>query len=86
MDPKRPKWNTHISKVTKSKYKLLFLIRECRKSSLPSEIGLLTYTTKIRPILEYASPVWGGIPKYLEEEIERVQQRTLTILGLERNT
>ena len=50
--------------------KLLFLLEECRKSSLPPELGLLTYTTKIRPILEYASPVWGGIPRYLEEELE----------------
>ncbi|CAB3995027.1 RNA-directed DNA polymerase from mobile element jockey, partial [Paramuricea clavata] len=60
--------------------------QECRKSFLPPEIGLLTYTSKIRPILEYASPVWGGIPKYLEAEIERVQQRSLRILGLEKDT
>jgi hypothetical protein len=66
--------------------KLLFLLRECRKSSLPPEIGLLTYRTKVRPILEYALPVWGGIPKYLETEIERVQQRSLRILGLEKDT
>jgi hypothetical protein len=55
-------------------------------SSLPPGIGLLTYRTKVRPILEYASPVWGGIPKYLETEIERVQQRSLRILGLEKDT
>ncbi|CAB4013179.1 Hypothetical predicted protein [Paramuricea clavata] len=66
------KWNTHVCKITKRANKLLFLLRECRKSFLPPEIGLLTYTSKIRPILEYASPVWGGIPKYLEVEIERV--------------
>ena len=73
MDPKRPKWNTHISKVTKSKYKLLFLIRECRKSSLyaRSEFGLLTYTTNTATTRICASPVWDGIPKYLEEEIEK---------------
>ncbi|CAB4016202.1 Hypothetical predicted protein, partial [Paramuricea clavata] len=80
------KWNTHVCKITKRANKLLFLLRECRKSFLPPEIGLLTYTSKIRPILEYASPVWGGIPKYLEAEIERVQQRSLRILGLEKDT
>ena len=80
------KWNTHVCKITKRANKLLFLLRECRKSFLPPEIGLLTYTSKIRPILEYASPVWGGIPKYLEVEIERVQQRSLRILGLEKDT
>jgi hypothetical protein len=46
----------------------------------------MTYTTTIRPVLEYASPVWGGIPKYFETEIERVQQRSLRILGLEKDT
>jgi hypothetical protein len=40
----------------------------------------------MRPILEYASPVWGGIPKYLETEIERVQQKSVRILGLEKDT
>ncbi|CAB4021160.1 Hypothetical predicted protein [Paramuricea clavata] len=80
------KWNTHVCKITKRANKLLFLLRECRKSFLPPEIGLLTYTSKIRPILEYASPVWGGIPKYLEAEIERVQQRSLRILGFEKDT
>ena len=80
------KWNTHVCKITKRANKLLFLLRECRKSFLPPEIGLLTYTSKIRPILEYASPVWSGIPKYLEVEIERVQQRSLRILGLEKDT
>ena len=28
-----------------------------------------TYITKIRPVLEYASPVWGGLPIYLEKEL-----------------
>jgi hypothetical protein len=75
-----------FAKLQKNANKLLFLLRECRKSSLPPGIGLLTYTTKMRPILEYASPVWGGIPKYLETEIERVQQKSVRILGLEKDT
>ncbi|CAB3988951.1 Hypothetical predicted protein [Paramuricea clavata] len=38
---------------------------------------------KIRPILKYASQVWG-IPKYLETE--RVQRRSLRILGLKNDS
>ena len=76
------KWNTHVREITKKANKRLFLLRECRKSFLPSEVGLVTYKTKIRPLLEYASPVWNGIPHYLEEELERVQERSLNILGL----
>jgi hypothetical protein len=77
------KWITHVRKITKRANKLLFLLRKCRKSSLPPGIGLLAYTTKIRPILEYASPFVG---ESLETKIERVQQRSLRILGLEKDT
>ena len=67
------KWNTDISKITKRTNKLFTLIRECRKSSLyaTSEFGLLTYTTNTATTRICASPVWDGIPKYLEEEIEK---------------
>ena len=78
------KWITHVWKIANRAKKLLFLLRECRRSSLPPELRLLTYTTKIRPILEYESPVRGRIPGYLEEELERVQQ--LEIVGLEKDT
>ncbi len=40
------------------------------------EVGITTYQSKIRPILEYASPVWAGLPNYLQHEIERVQSLT----------
>jgi len=43
---------------------------------------MTTYTTKIRPLLEYACPFWGGIPDYLFLELQRVQDRCLKILGL----
>jgi hypothetical protein len=35
--------------------------------------------------LEYASPVWGGLPKYLEDEIEQIQTRSMKIIGLPKN-
>ncbi len=37
---------------------------------------------KISLSLEYCSPVWGGLPQYLKEELERVQRRNLRIIGL----
>ena len=50
-------WNTHVDEITKKANKRLFFFRECRKSFLPLVVGLTTYTTKIRPLLKYASPV-----------------------------
>jgi hypothetical protein len=55
------------------------------KQIIPSNIGLTTYCTKIRPILEYAAPIWAGLPHYLKEDIERVQNPCLEIVGLPRN-
>ena len=66
-------------------FQLIFL-RVCRTAHLPRDIGLTTYITKIRPVLEYASPVWGGLPIYLEEELQRVQNRCLNVIGLPKYT
>ena len=34
----------------------------------------------IRPILEYAAPVWSGIPDCLQAKVERVQKRAFKII------
>ena len=71
------KWNEHIDQITCKANKRLYHLRQCRKSQLPTEIGLATYTSKIRPVLEYASPVWAGLPAYLQQKIERIQARSM---------
>ena len=81
------KRNTHIDEiVTKASKLLYFLLRACRKANLPTEVGLTTYMTKIRPPLEYASPICGSIPNYLAEDLQRIQNHSLDILGLARET
>ena len=61
-------------------------LKVCRTAHLPRDIGLTTYITKIRPVLEYASPVWGGLSIYLEEDLQGVQNRCLNVIGLPRDT
>ena len=73
---------THLKWLLKKADKCIYLIRACKKAHLPDEVGLTTYTTKIRPLLEYACPIWGGIPDYLSVELQRVQDRCLKILSL----
>lgn len=41
---------------------------------------------KGRPLLEYASPVWGDLPKYLADVLKHVQNRSLDIIGISRTT
>ena len=61
-------------------------MRECRKVNLPTDIGITIYCTKIRPLLEYASPVWGSLPKYLAEELQSIPNRCLDIIGIPRTS
>ena len=79
------KWNKHIKEITRRANKKLFHLRDCRKSHLPTHVGLTIFKSIIRPTLKYASPVWGGIPKYLQDEVERVQTKCQKIIGLEKN-
>ena len=80
------KWNTHIDEIISRASKRLHFLRACRKANLPIEVGLTTYTTEIRPLLEYGSPIWGGIPNYLVRDLQRIQNGSMDILGLDRNT
>ena len=56
--------------------------------SLPShshspllQLGACFYCTCIRPLLEYCAPVFHhAIPKYLSDDLERIQKRALHII------
>ena len=80
------KWNSHVTSIVKKANKRIYYVRACRRAGLPSEVGLTTYHTKICPLLEHASPIRGGIPRYLVTEIERGQERCLRIIGLPKDT
>ena len=41
---------------------------------------LKVYLTTIRPVLEYAIPVWRAIPDYLSDKIESLQKSVLHIV------
>ena len=75
------KWNAHIDVIVTKANKQLCFLRLCRKANLPTEVRLTTYITKIRPLLEYPSLIWGGLPKYLANDLQRIQNRSMDILG-----
>ena len=72
--------------MKESQHRRLYYLRECRKANLPTEIGTTGYCSKIRPLLEDASPGWGGLPKYLSDELESTQNRCLDIIGIRPRT
>ena len=59
------KWNLHVESIVKKANKCLYSLRECRKANLPLEVGITCYKSRIRPILEYAAPIWSGLRNIL---------------------
>ena len=78
------RWNYHVEQTIKKACKRLYHLRECRKARLPTEVGITVYGTKIRPLLEYASQVWIGLPQYLVDDLQSIQNRCLDIIGTSR--
>ena len=75
------KWNTHVNNVcTKANRTLGFLRRSL--SSCPQNDKKIAYKGLVRPILEYASPVWDPHGIVVQEEFEKVQNRQLGYLRM----
>ncbi|XP_047123026.1 uncharacterized protein LOC124806303 [Hydra vulgaris] len=90
-------YSNHISNIVRVSNIRGYLILNCFKSRDPRVI-VKAYTTYIRPILEYCSPVWSPNRTKMNNTVERVQRRftkrisnlnnvsyssRLSILGLE---
>jgi hypothetical protein len=52
------KWNNHIHEIIKKARKRLFFLSKLKKSNIGITELVQFYTVCIRPILEYASPVF----------------------------
>ena len=74
-------WNHHIAEVVKKASKRLFCLSQLKCAGLgPNEL-VQFYWTCIRPITEYACPLFhDGLPVYLSHELEAVQKRTMRII------
>ena len=59
------KWNSHIEYITKKANKRLFSLRILKRSGASPRSLVRVYLSIIRPLLEYAVPVWQNIPHVL---------------------
>lgn len=74
-------WNEHVDQITKKANKRIFYLRHLKRAGLSTEDLIMYYQTVIRPILEYASPVWHfGLTNELTKIIEQSQKRSLKII------
>ena len=73
-------WGPHVNHIVKKAQSRLFLLTQLRRSKMTSKDIVKIYSTKIRPVLEYASPVWhGGLTDEQSISIENIQKRALRI-------
>ena len=75
------KWNHHISEVIKKARKRLFCLSQLKRAGLDPDELVQFHRTCIRPITEYACPVFhDGLPVYLSHALEAVQKRATRII------
>ena len=75
-------WNNNICEIVKKLNKRLYFLRQLKRSHVMSEKLLLFYLTCIRPVTEYASPVYHhSLPQYLSFDLEGCQRRALRIIN-----
>ncbi len=55
-------------------------MRILRRAGVASSSILKVYLTIIRPVLEYAVPVWQSISSILSDKLETIQKRALKII------
>ncbi len=51
-----------------------------RRAKIGYQQLVRVYCSLVRPILEYAAPVWSAIPDYLKAKVERAQKLALKII------
>ena len=72
--------NVQIEYIMKKASNRLCALRSLKKAGVkPSDlVGI--YCALIRSVLEYAAPVWSGLPVYLYDVLEAVQRRAMRII------
>ena len=75
------KWTTHINHICSKASKRLFAIRILKRNGVKVWDLRNVYCSFIRPVLEYACPVWHfSLPVFLCDQIEQIQRRALKII------
>ena len=74
-------WTTHINSIISKASKRLYFLKQLRRAGVPPQHLLHFYTSGIRPVLEYASPVWHySITRAQTEQLETMKKRAVHII------
>jgi len=75
------KWKSHVNSICAKASSRLFFLKILKRSSLSTGDLLCFYTSAVRPVLEYACPVWhNSLTNEQCHQIESIQRRALKII------
>ncbi len=74
-------WKSHVEAIVSKATQRLYFLKQLKRAGVPHRQLLYFYTTAIRPVLEYAAPVWHHLlTKTQTDEIEAIQRRSVRII------
>lgn len=75
------KWNMQVSEMLKKSNGRLYLLKLLKRFNLPLDDLITIFTGFVRPLAEYACPVWHpGLTNYESAALERIQKRACRII------
>ena len=75
------RWNCHVAEISKKVASRLYFLKQLKRANIPAKDLLIFYLTCIRPVREYACPVFhNALPAYLSAELEQLQKRAMRII------
>ena len=73
-------WNAHVDEIISKARKRVYMIYQLKRAGINQNDLIRIYVSVIRPVVEYACPVWHtNLPKYLSDNIEIIQKRCLKL-------
>ena len=75
-------WSQHITCIAKKTAKRLYILGRSR-NLLPHQAPITIYKAYIRPLMEYASPIWNGAGITSLKLLDRPQKKALRLLKID---
>lgn len=74
-------WKSHVEVIVSKATQRLYFLKQLKRAGVPHHQLLHFYTVAIRPVLEYAAPVWHHLlTKSQTDQIEAVQRRAVRVI------
>ena len=68
-------WNKHVDNIVKKAGKRLYMLYQLKRAGITQKDLVTVYVSVVKPVLEYACPVWHtNLPQYLSDNIEVIQK------------